>query len=67
MFVRVALADRTENRISGIMAIVFTSHAEDRALEPRSGQTKDYKNDICYLSAKHTAVSIKCKDWLALH
>ena len=63
----VCVAERTENGISGIMAIVFTSSAVDRAFESRSGQTKDYENDMCYFSAKHTAVGIKCKDWLALH
>jgi len=28
------------------------------------GQTKDYKNGICYFSAKHAAWRGKSKDWL---
>jgi hypothetical protein len=33
--------------------------------DPRSVQTKDYKMDICCLSAKHPALRRKIKDWLA--
>ena len=33
--------------------------------EPRSDQTKDYKIGICCFSAKHAALWIKSKDWLA--
>ena len=33
--------------------------------EPRSGQTKDYKIDICCFSDKHAALRSKSKDWLA--
>jgi len=36
----------------------------DRGFEQKSGQTKDYKNDICYFSAKYTALRRKSKDWL---
>jgi hypothetical protein len=36
-----------------------------RGFEPRSGQTKDYKIDICCFSAKHAALMRKSKDWLA--
>jgi hypothetical protein len=32
---------------------------------PRSGETKDYKIDICCFSAKHTALRRKSKDWFA--
>ena len=35
-----------------------------RGFEPRSGQTKDYKIDICCFSAKHAALMRKSKDWL---
>jgi hypothetical protein len=31
----------------------------DRGFEPRSGQTKDYKIDMCCLTAKHTALRRK--------
>jgi hypothetical protein len=34
-------------------------------LEPRSGQTKDYKISMCCFSAKHAALRRKSKDWLA--
>ena len=53
------------NRISGVMASVLASSAVDRVFEPRSGQTKDYKIDICHFSAKHAALWRKSKDWLA--
>jgi len=33
-------------------------------LEPRSGQTKDYKIGICCFSSKHAALRRKSKDWL---
>jgi hypothetical protein len=47
------------------MVSVFASGAVDRGFEHRSGQTKDYKTDICYFSAKHAALMRKSKDWLA--
>ena len=53
------------NHISGVMAIVLASCVVDHGFEPRSGQTKDYKIGICCLSAKHTALGRKSKDWLA--
>jgi hypothetical protein len=36
----------------------------DREFEPRSGQTKNYKIDICCLSTKNVALNSKNKDWL---
>ena len=33
------------------MVSVLASNAVDRGFEPRSGQAKDYKIDICYFSA----------------
>jgi hypothetical protein len=39
--------------------------AVDRDIEPRSGQTKDYRIGICCFSAKHAALRRKSKDWLA--
>ena len=53
------------NRIGGVMVSVLTSIAVDRGFEPRSSQTKDYKIDICCLSAKHVVLRRKSKDWLA--
>ena len=53
------------NRTAGIMVNVRTSSAVDRASEPQSGQTQDYKIGICYFSAKHAALSSKSKDWFA--
>jgi hypothetical protein len=47
------------------MVRVLSSSVVDRGFEPRSGQTKDYKIDICCFSAKHTALRSKSKDWLA--
>ena len=53
------------NCIGGLMVRVLSSSVVDRGFEPRSGQTKDYKIDICCFSAKHTALRSKSKDWLA--
>ena len=53
------------NRIDGVMVGVLAPIAVDRGLESRSGQTKDYKIDICCFSAKHAALRSKSKDWLA--
>jgi hypothetical protein len=47
------------------MASVLTSSAVDHGIEPRSGQTKEYKIGICCFSAKHTALRRKSKDLLA--
>jgi hypothetical protein len=49
----------------GVMVSVLVSSAVDRGFEPRSDQTKDYKNGICYFSAKYAALRKKSKDWLA--
>ena len=40
-------------RIGGVMVSVLASSAVDRGLDPRSGQTKDYKIGICCFFAKH--------------
>jgi hypothetical protein len=53
------------NNIGGVMVSVLASRAVDRGLEPSLGQTKDYKIGICSFSAKHMALRIKSKDWLA--
>jgi hypothetical protein len=49
----------------GVMISVLASSVVDRELEPRSGQTKDYKIGHCCLSAEHAALRRKSKDWLA--
>ena len=38
------------------MVSVFASSAIDRGFDPRSGQIKDFKIDMCCFSAKHTAL-----------
>ena len=40
------------NRIGDVMVSVLASSAVDCGFEPRSGQTKEYKNIICCFSAK---------------
>ena len=47
------------------MVSVLTSKLVDLGFEPRSGQTKDYKIDICCFYAKHAALRRKSKDLLA--
>ena len=47
------------------MVHMLASSAVDREFEPWSGQTKEYKFDICFFSAKHAALRRKSKDWLA--
>jgi hypothetical protein len=44
------------NRVGGIMVIVLASSVVDSGLEPRSGQTKDFKIGICRFSAKHASI-----------
>jgi hypothetical protein len=51
-------------RIGGVMVSVLASSVVDRGVEPRLGQTKDYKIGICYFSAKHAALRRKSKDSL---
>ena len=55
----------TGNRIGGVIVSVLASSAVDHGFEPRSGQTKDYKIDICCFPAKHAALRIKSIDCLA--
>ena len=47
------------------MVSVLALSVVDRGFQPRSGQTNDYKIGICCFSAKHAALRIKGKDWLA--
>jgi hypothetical protein len=52
------------NRVGVVMIGVLISSAIDLGFEPRSGQTKDYKIDICCcFPAKHAALRRKSKDW----
>ena len=51
--------------IGGVIVSVLASSAVDRGFESRSGHTKDYEIGMCCLSAKHTALRRKSKDWLA--
>ena len=37
----------------------------DHGFKPQSGQTNDYKIDICCFSSKYTAIRRKSKDWFA--
>ena len=53
------------NRISGVMVSVLASSAVDRGFDLWSGQTKDYKINICCFSAKHATLGRRSKDWLA--
>jgi hypothetical protein len=46
------------------MVTMLASSAVDCGFEPRSGQTKDFKIDICCFSAKYAALRRKSKDWL---
>ena len=59
------LLDIVFNLIGGVMVSMFASSAVDRGFEPRSGQTKDFNISICCLSAKHTTLRGKSKNWLA--
>jgi hypothetical protein len=47
------------------MISMLDSCKVERGFEPWSGQTKDYKIDICCFSAKQAALRRKNKDWLA--
>jgi hypothetical protein len=47
------------------MVSVLAWSVVDHGLEPRSGQTKDYKIGIYGFSTKHAALRRKSKDWLA--
>ena len=45
---------------------MLDSSAVDHRLEPRPGQTKDYKLSICCVSGKHAALRSKSKYWFDL-
>jgi len=48
------------------MVSVLSSSSVDRGFERRSGQTKDYKLEMCCFSSKHATLRRKIRDWLAL-
>jgi hypothetical protein len=54
------------NRIRVIMVSVLASSVVDCGFKPRSGQTKVNKIGICCFSTKHTTLTTKSKDGLAL-
>jgi hypothetical protein len=47
------------------MVCVLASSVVDRGFKQRTGQTNDYKIDICYFSARDAGLRSKSKDWLA--
>ena len=47
------------------MVSVLASSVEGRWFDPRPGQTKDFKIDICYFSTKHALLRSKSNTWLA--
>ena len=51
--------------IGGVMVRVLASSVVDHGFNPRSAQTKDGKIGICCFFAKHAALRINSKDWLA--
>jgi hypothetical protein len=52
------------NRIGGVMVNILASSAADMEFESWSGQTKDYKIDICCFSAKDAAFKRNNKERL---
>ena len=48
-----------------IIIILLASSVQYRGFEPRTGQTKDYKIDICCFFSTHTTLRRKSKDRLA--
>ena len=58
---RVHAASYNTNRIGEVMVSVLAPSAVYRGFESRSGQTKDYKIDVCCFSAKHAALRRKSR------
>ena len=44
------------------MVSMFTSSEIDRVFEPRSGQSIDYENGICFFNARHAVLNSNIKD-----
>ena len=55
------------NSIGGTIVSVLASSAEVHGFVTRWSQTNDYKNHVCWFSAKHAALRGKNKDLRALH
>ena len=51
--------------MGGVMVNVLALSEIDRGFDPRVGQTKDNKIDICCFSAQHAAITSKSKNDLA--
>jgi hypothetical protein len=47
-----------------MLVSVLASSAVDFGFESRSGQTNNFKIDICCFSLKHVVLRRKSKDWL---
>jgi len=52
------------NHIGGVIVNVLASSAVDHGLKPLSGQTKDYKINICCFFDRNAAIRSNNKDWL---
>jgi hypothetical protein len=48
-----------------MVSLLLSSSAVNRELNAGSSQTKNYKTDMCCLSAMHAALRRKSKDWVA--
>ena len=53
----------------GVIVHMLASSTVDQGLEPRPGQTKDYKIDISFISAQLDLAVFESKntDWLAVN
>ena len=51
--------------IGGVMVSVLVSSVVDRVFDPRSGQTKGYKINMCCFFVKNSVARTKCIDLLA--
>jgi hypothetical protein len=58
---RVHAASYNTNRIGEVMVSVLAPSAVYREFESQSGQTKDYKIDVCCFSTKHAALRRKSR------
>ena len=59
------MSDFGQYYFGGVMASVFALSMEDLEFDPQSSQTKEYKIDFCYFSAKQEAKRSERKDWFA--
>ena len=61
----IMLTESIQLKTGGVMVSVLASSAEGLGFDPRLGKTKDIKIGICCFFAKHAALRIMSKDWLA--